>query len=256
MNPVELFEQERKSIIKTQCNNDELNLHASRFLSESAKTKYSYTFDWLGRPIIQYPQDIVSLQQIIYETNPDLIIETGIAHGGSLIFSASLLALLDLKDGIQPGSASSRRKVVGIDIDIRPHNLDAIKSHFLSDYLILMEGSSTDQEMVDKVQSIADGHDRVQVVLDSNHTHDHVKRELELYAPMVTPGNYCVVMDTLIEFVDSGTYPDRPWDKGNNPFTAVKSFLEEDQSFSIDETIDSSLLISVAKNGYLLKSPN
>ncbi len=254
MDPIEHFKQERKHILNVQESNDVLNHHSCNFLSESAKTKYSYSFDWLGRPIIQYPQDIVALQQIIFQTNPDLIVETGVAHGGSLILSASIFALLDLKDGILPGSKESKRKVVGIDIDIRKHNLSAIKSHFLSSYIILIEGSSIDGATIGKVKSISSNHERIQVVLDSNHTHDHVKKELEAYSPMVTPGNYCIVMDTLIENVDSNTYPDRPWGKGDNPLTAVRSFLDKDDTFVVDKNVDSSLLISVAKEGYLLKS--
>lgn len=225
------------------------------FVVKTAEHRYTYRFGWLGRPIIQYPQDIVGVQELIWQTRPDLIIETGIAHGGSLILSSSMLALLDMCDAIearepiQPGL--SRRKVLGIDIDIRPHNRRAIEAHPMSSWIQMIEGSSTDPEVVSQVGQIASGHQRVLVCLDSNHTHDHVLAELEAYAPLVSAGSYCVVFDTVIEDMPADQFPDRPWGPGNNPKTAVREFLATHPEFRIDADIQNKLLITVAPDGYL-----
>lgn len=217
--------------------------------------KYSYHFEWLGRPIIQYPQDIVAMQELIWQVKPDLIIETGIAHGGSLIFSASMLTLLDVCEAIEAGEpydpAASRRKVVGIDIDIRPHNRAAIEAHPMHKRIQMIEGSSIDPQVVAEVHAIARNHQRTLVCLDSNHTHDHVLAELQAYAPLVSFGSYCVVFDTIIEDMPAGSFPDRPWDKGNNPKTAVWAFLKNHPEFEIDKSIQHKLLITVAPDGYL-----
>ncbi len=217
--------------------------------------KYSYHFEWLGRPIIQYPQDIVAMQELIWHVRPDLIIETGIAHGGSLIFSASMLALLDLCDAIENGAPfdprQSRRKVLGIDIEIRPHNRAAIEAHPMASRIQMIQGSSIDPNVIDQVHQMAQGYERILVCLDSNHTHDHVLAELKTYAPLVTPESYCVVFDTIIEDMPPGSFPDRPWDKGNNPKTAVWEFLKDHPEFEIDKAIQPKLLITVAPDGYL-----
>ncbi|PWR70697.1 cephalosporin hydroxylase family protein [Methanospirillum lacunae] len=205
-----------------------------------SENKYGYDFTWLGRPIIQIPQDIMAMQEIIWNIKPDLIIETGIAHGGSLIFSASMLELIG-EEGI----------VIGIDIDIRPHNREAIEKHPMYKRIVLLEGDSTSQEIVDKVIQMAQGCRRILVSLDSNHTHQHVLRELELYSPLVTLGSYCVVFDTAIEDLPKGSFPDRPWDKGNNPKTAVWEFLKENTKFQIDKKIEEKILLTVAPDGYL-----
>ena len=205
-----------------------------------APHKYTYNFSWLGRPIIQFPQDLAALQEIIWDTKPDLIIETGIAHGGSLIFHASMLQLLG-NDG----------RVLGVDIDIRDHNRAEIEAHPMFERIEMIQGSSIDGSTADQVRMIAGGAKRVMVVLDSNHTHAHVERELELYAPLVTKDCYLVVCDTLIEDMPAGSFPDRPWDKGNNPATAVREFLSATDRFEVDATIDAKLQISVAPSGYL-----
>ena len=205
-----------------------------------APHKYTYNFTWLGRPIIQFPQDLAALQEIIWDTKPDLIIETGIAHGGSLIFHASMLQLLG-NDG----------RVLGVDIDIRDHNRAEIEAHPMFERIEMIQGSSIDGSTADQVRMIAGGAKRVMVVLDSNHTHAHVERELELYAPLVTKDCYLVVCDTLIEDMPAGSFPDRPWDKGNNPATAVREFLSATDRFEVDATIDAKLQISVAPGGYL-----
>ena len=217
--------------------------------------KYSYHFDWLGRPIIQYPQDIVAMQELIWQIKPDLIIETGIAHGGSLIFSASLLALLDYCDAVEQGVVldpqAPRRRVLGLDIDIRAHNRAAIEAHPLAHRIDMIQGSSIDPAIIARVHAIAKDYPRVLVCLDSNHTHAHVLAELRAYAPLVTPGSYCVVFDTIIEDLPTDMFPDRPWGPGDNPKTAVHHYLKDNPEFEIDKQIDHKLLISVAPDGYL-----
>ncbi len=216
---------------------------------------YSYNFSWLGRPIIQYPADTVGLQELIWKTRPDLIIETGIAHGGSLVLSASMLALLDYADAVAGGSSlnprESKRKVIGLDIDIRAHNRDAIEAHPLSHLIEMIEGSSISPEVVERVLKSAEGYERVMVCLDSNHTHEHVLGELRAFAPLVTTGCYCVVFDTVIEDVPAGWFKDRPWDKGNNPKTAVYAYLGENSDFEIDKSFHEKLQTTVARDGFL-----
>ena len=205
-----------------------------------APHNYTYNFTWLGRPVIQFPQDLAVLQEIIWDTRPSLIIETGIAHGGSLIFHASMLQLLG-NDG----------RVLGIDIDIREHNRAEIESHPMFERIELIQSSSTDATIAAQAAEAAATAERVMVVLDSNHTQAHVLRELELYAPLVTKGCYLVVCDTLIEDMPAGSFPDRPWDKGDNPRTAVDTFLQTTDRFEVDTAIDAKLQISVAPGGYL-----
>jgi cephalosporin hydroxylase len=219
----------------------------------SASAKYSYNFTWLGIPIIQYPQDIVALQEIIYRVQPELIIETGIAHGGSLILSASLLKLLDLIDIDRRNNPNQKSKVLGIDIEIRKINRDRILSHPLADYIEIIEGSSTDPKIAQQVESIASKYNRVMVFLDSNHSHDHVLQELRYYGRLVTSESYCVVFVTVIEEMPKGFFVDRPWDVGNSPMTAVIEFLQENSSFSLDDSIEDKLQITTARHGYLKK---
>jgi cephalosporin hydroxylase len=213
---------------------------AKSLMLASIDEKYSYNFTWLGRPIIQYPQDIIALQEIIWNVKPDLIIETGIAHGGSIIFSASMLELLGVNG-----------HVLGIDIDIRKHNRVEIEKHPMFKRITMFEGSSIAPEMVDRVIEFAKPYKTVMLVLDSNHTHDHVFAELQYYTPLVTKESYCVVFDTIIEDMPSGSFPDRLWDKGNNPKTAVWEFLKQNNNFEIDKSIENKLLITAAPDGYL-----
>jgi len=225
------------------------------FMVASTQPKYSYNFSMLGRPIIQYPQDMVALQELIWKIKPDLVIETGIAHGGSLILSASMLALLDYCDAVEAGQTldprTPRRRVLGIDIDIRTHNRAAIEAHPMAHRIDMIQGSSIAPEIVAEAHKRATGHDRVMVILDSNHTHEHVLAELDAYASLVSTGSYCVVFDTVIEDLPTGMYPDRPWDVGNNPKTAVREFLSRNHDFEVDEDMEAKLLITVAPGGYL-----
>jgi cephalosporin hydroxylase len=218
---------------------------AGQFMATSFAAKYSYNFSWLGRPIIQYPQDVLAMQELIWSVQPELIIETGIAHGGSLIFSASMLEL----NAACGGPADAR--ILGIDIDIRAHNRAAIEAHPMMRRITMIEGSSVAPEVVARVRELAAGKKRVLVALDSNHTHDHVLAELEAYAPLTTVGSYCVVFDTIVENLPEELSVDRPWGPGNNPLTAARRYLRDHPEFEVDRRVDNKLMISVTPEGYL-----
>lgn len=239
------FDQEIDERVAANGRNAPLAATAHQFTTASALAKYSYNFSWLGRPIIQYPQDIVAMQELICQVQPDLIIETGIAHGGSLVFSASILELNAACGG--PANA----EVIGVDIDIRPHNRSAIEAHPMFKRITLIQGSSTAPEVIDTVRAKARGKQRVLVCLDSNHTHEHVLAELQAYAPMTSIGNYCIVFDTVVEDLPADMFPDRPWGRGDNPKTAVWEYLKQHNEFEVDERMDQKLLVSVAPSGYL-----
>jgi cephalosporin hydroxylase len=251
------FEEEVRSRIEDNGKNSRLLRAKSEFMYQSIMTNYSYTFSWLGRPIIQYPQDIIAMQELIWKVQPDLIIETGIAHGGSLIFFASILELNAICGG--PRDAG----VLGVDIDIRAHNRKAIEAHPMFKRISMIQGSSIEPEVIAQIKAKAAGKQKILICLDSNHTHDHVFTELEAYAPLTSMGSYCVVFDTIIEDMPADMFPDRPWGKGNNPKTAVWKYLrrlKEDGRtaadgaplhFEIDKMIENKLLITVAPDGYL-----
>lgn len=244
MNKTEAFFQECVERVESYPGS-ELAHTATKFMVASTVPKYSYNFSWLGRPIIQYPQDIVAMQELIWSVQPDLIIETGIAHGGSLIFSASMLELNAACGG--PPDA----EVLGVDIDIRAHNRAAIAAHPMFKRITMIEGSSIAPDIIAQIKAKAAGQQRVLVCLDSNHTHDHVLAELEAYAPLTSVGSYCVVFDTIIEDMPAGSFPDRPWDQGNNPKTAVWEYLKTHPEFESDQSIPHKLLITVAPDGFL-----
>lgn len=249
------FAHEIDSRLRANRQNSALRIASHEFMVASTQPKYSYNFSMLGRPIIQYPQDMAAIQELIWKIRPDLIIETGIAHGGSLILSASMLALLDYCDAVEAdclfNPKATRRRVLGIDIDIRAHNRTAIETHPMAHRIDMIQGSSISAEVVTQVRKIASEHERVMVMLDSNHTHDHVLEELDSYAPLISSGSYCVVFDTVIEELPAGMYPDRPWDVGNNPKTAVREFLSRNSDFEVDADMEAKLLITVAPGGYL-----
>ncbi|ADR19067.1 cephalosporin hydroxylase family protein [Calditerrivibrio nitroreducens] len=249
------FQQEVKDRIAANAQDADLKSNAAAFMRSSLAGKYSYNFSWLGRPIIQYPQDIVAMQELIWQIKPDLIIETGIAHGGSLVYYASMLALLDMCEAIETNATfdpkQSKRKVLGIDIDIRPHNRTAIEAHPMASRIQMIQGSSIAPEIIEQVKQVAQDYQRVLVCLDSNHTHDHVLAELEAYAPLVSVGSYCVVFDTVVEDMPKELFPDRPWGPGDNPKTAVWEYLKTHPEFEIDKSIQHKLLITVAPDGYL-----
>jgi cephalosporin hydroxylase len=233
------FEIEKQRNIQLLGANDALKQLALDFMRETGDYKYTYNFTWLGLPVIQFPQDLQAMQEIIWNVRPEVIIETGIAHGGGLVFYASMLELL-----------GGDRFVVGIDIDIRAHNRARIENHFLARRIRMLEGSSIDDDIAVRASDLARGKTTV-VVLDSNHTHEHVLRELQLYSPLVAPGSYLVVFDTTIEDQPDGFFKSRPWNKANNPKTAVQEFLKDNDRFVVDRDIENKLLISVAREGYL-----
>lgn len=250
MDEIEKFEKETQERIKALGERDDLADLALNFQCETGKVDYLYNFKWLGLPIIQYPQDIVALQEIIFNVKPDLIIEAGVARGGSIIFSASMLAILDLLDQ-KCGEVVTPRQVVGIDVDIRSHNRASIEEHPLNEYVTLIEGSSIDPEIVRTVKELAKPYNNILVLLDSNHTHDHVLSELQAYASLTAVGSYTVVYDTVIEKSPVGYHPDRSWNVGNSPLTAVQEFLSNNSDFKIDKSIPNKLLITVAPDGFL-----
>jgi cephalosporin hydroxylase len=249
------FAKEVINRVNSNANNKELCAATQVFNVESLKAGYSYNFSSLGRPIIQYPQDMVAMQELIWEVKPDLIIETGIAHGGSIIMSASMLALLDMCEAIESGTVldpkNSKRKVLALDIDIRQHNREAIETHPMSSRIQMIQGSSIALEVIEQVKAVAKNYQCVMVCLDSNHTHNHVLAELEAYAPLTSVGSYCVVFDTIVEDMPKAMFPDRPWGPGDNPKTAVWEYLKTHTEFEIDKSIDHKFLISVAPEGYL-----
>ena len=234
------FDQRNADHIGRMAADGPLREASQRWFVESLKHEYSYHFTWMGRPIIQYPQDIVAMQEIIWAVRPAVIVETGVARGGSLVFYASMLELIG-----GPG------RVIGIDVDVRSHNARAIAEHSMSRRITIVRGSSVDADVVGRVRSEIGDQRPVMVVLDSDHTHDHVLRELELYSPLVTAGSYLVVFDTVIETIPEVARPDRSWRPGNSPLSAVREFLKQTDRFEVDRIIDAKLQISVAPSGYL-----
>ena len=224
---------------------NEIRETAKDFMLHSVGARYSFNFSWMGRPIIQYPQDLVAVQELIWNIKPDLIIETGVAHGGSAVFFASLLELNALSGG--PKDA----EVWCVEIDLRAHNREALVAHPTYPRLRIFDGSSVDIKIASVIAEKAAKCERVMVILDSNHTHEHVLGELNLYASLVSVGSYCVVFDTVIEDLDGVEFVDRPWGKGDNPKTAVAEFLRTNFDFVVDYSIDEKLLISAAPGGYL-----
>lgn len=242
LSKVQEFKDETYARIKANGENSNLLKAAKEFNYQSNKAQYSYNFSWMGRPIIQYPQDMVIMQELIWQIKPDLIIETGIAHGGSLIFYASILELI------------GKGEVLGIDIDIREHNRIEIEKHPMIKRIHMIQGSAIDENIVNEVKEFAKDKEVIMVCLDSNHTHEHVLAELNFYYPFVTKNSYLVVFDTIVEDLPEGYFVhDRPWGIGNNPKTAVWKFLETNKNFEIDSSIDNKILISVAPQGYLKK---
>lgn len=242
MDEIQKFKEETKANIQKQESLIELG---KKFIYDIKDYKYQHNFTWLGVPIIQYPQDIMAVQEIIFNVKPDLIIETGIARGGSLIFSASMLTLLETC------GEHKNSKVIGIDIDIRKHNKELILKHPLSKKIIMLEGSSTDQKIIQEVYDIAKNYTKILVLLDSNHTHKHVLDELNAYSKLVSINSYCIVFDTGIEDFPKGSFNDRPWDKDNNPKTAVWEFLKNNNKFLVDKNIENQILITATYNGFL-----
>lgn len=266
MDEVTAFRQSVESNVQALGEDSAFRELNRQWLIASGRHKYAHNFSWLGRPVIQIPQDLYAVQELVWAVRPDLIVETGIAHGGSLIMSASMLALLDYCDAVadqRPLDVSaSNRKVVGIDIDIRRHNRVAIEDHPMAHKIHMIENSSIDPSVAREVRDIAGQHDTIMVFLDSNHTHDHVLEELKIFAPLTSVGSYCVVWDTGIEDMPDGYVVDRPWSKGNNPKTALFEYLRlcdsglTDDSghplrFELDKSIESKLGLTASWDGFL-----
>jgi cephalosporin hydroxylase len=241
MNPIEEFKEEVLRNIAGLAGDKDVQALSRIWIREIARHRYAYNFTWLGRPVIQFPQDMMAIQELIWSIKPDVVIETGVAHGGSILFSASMLELV-----------GGEGYVIGIDIDIRKHNRTEIEAHPLSRRVRLIEGSSVDDAVVSQVREMVGEGKKVLVILDSNHTHEHVLRELELFSPFVREGSYLVVYDTLIEDMPVDLVGDRPWGPGNNPKTAVWEFLETNKRFKIDKDLEAKLSITVAPDGYLV----
>lgn len=234
------FDERNRTAIKAMAADAALREATQSWFETSYRHEYSYHFKWMGLPIIQYPQDVVAVQELVWDLKPDAIIETGIARGGSLIFYASLFEMM-----------GTNGKVVGIDIDIRQPNRRAIEEHPMSKRIEMIEGSSVEDDVIAQVAASVDGRDSVLVILDSNHTHDHVLAELQLYSQFVTANNYLIVFDTIVELMPEDTYPDRPWGRGDNPMSAVQEFLAAHPEFEVDSTITDKLMITAAPGGYL-----
>lgn len=239
--PHEQFQDQVRANVKSLREDADVQALSRIWVREISPHKYAYNFSWMGRPIIQFPQDMMAMQEIIWSIKPDLVIEAGVAHGGSIIYYASLLELV------------GHGEVVGIDIEIRSHNREAIEAHPMAKRIRLVQGSSIDPSVIEQVHAMARGK-RVLVVLDSNHTHAHVLAELRAYAPLVCIDGYCVVMDTIVDYMPAALFPDRPWGPGDNPKTAVMQYLAESDAFVVDHDIDAKLLISVAPSGYLRRA--
>lgn len=240
MDKIAEFQREIQDNIRAMDRDAAFKALSREWFDASVRHKYSYNFSWMGRPIIQHPQDIVAMQEIIWKVQPDLIVETGIAHGGSLIFHASMLELL-----------GGDRQVLGVDIEVRPHNRQAIEAHPMFRRITMLEGSSVDPAIFSQVQAFAGKYNNILVILDSNHSHDHVLAELNLYAQLVKKGGYLVVLDTVVEDMDQALIGNRPWSKGNSPKTAVWEFLKRNDRFEIDRDFEAKLVFTSAPDGWL-----
>jgi cephalosporin hydroxylase len=241
MDDRETFRQEADASALRLGKDAELQRLARDVIVQSDRHHWSYQWTWLGVPIIQMPPDIVATQEIIWKTKPQLIIETGVARGGSLILYASILELL------------GEGKVIGVDVEIRAHNRASIESHPLSKRIELIESDALSPTLHEALKEKTKNVERVMVILDSNHTHEHVKRELELFADFVTPGQYLIVADTVVEYIPEQEHRPRPWGIGNNPATALKEFMSSDSRFELDAVTNSKLLLTSSPGGYLVR---
>ena len=238
MDAREQFEADKHERVAALAGDAALRGRSREWMATSAHHGYTYNFEWLGVPVIQFPQDLVALQEVIWKTRPDWIVETGVAHGGSLVFTASMLELL-----------GGEGRVGGVDSDIRAHNRERLEAHALFKRIDLIEGDSASDGMAARVRELVGG--RVMVILDSNHAHAHVLRELELYSPLVKAGGYVVVFDTSIEEAPDELFNGKPWGRGDNPMTAVREFLKGNRRFEVDADIEARLQITVAPGGWL-----
>lgn len=233
------FDNERIRLLDSLGENDSLKSQGLDFVNSSNHKKYAYVWNWLGLPVIQMPEDLIKVQEIIFETKPDFVIETGVAWGGSLLFYSSILNSIGHGD------------VIGIDITIPEHNRANIMRSIGSERINLIEGSSVSEDIVNKIESIVPKGSKVLLILDSHHTHEHVLAELELWSPLVTSGNYIVVCDTIVEYIEAPADRVRDWGKGNNPATAVNQFLSKNSRFSLDNEYNLKSFTSFHPGGFL-----
>jgi len=243
MNPTEQYLHDRDEQAKRNRKDKQIKTDVVAFMDTVHRTNYVKNFAWMGRPILQLPQDMIAMQEIIWEAQPDLIIETGVAFGGSMVFYASILEAI-----------GGQGQVIAIDIDIREHNRAELSEHPLCKRFVMLSGSSTDDNIIKQVKRFIReaGATKILVALDSNHTHEHVLRELELYAPLVSLDSYIVVFDTSVEYLDPKYIPEgRPWGKGNNPMTAVREFMKGNFEFKADTYIENRILLTSAVGGWL-----
>lgn len=236
------FSNWREGELQKQMGSESFSKISHEWMQQAVDHKYSYQFDWLGVPIIQMPSDLVVFQQIIFETRPDLIIETGVARGGSLVFWASMLDLCGI-DG----------RVIGVDIEVREHAKNAISNSKYSNIIDVIVGSSIDNKIIDSVRNVVSKHQRIMVVLDSNHTHEHVLGELNAYAEFVSPGCSLLVLDTVID--DLIPYPERSWGPGSSPKSAVIDYMKSHSAdFKKLSKFEAISKLTVAPHGFWMRS--
>jgi cephalosporin hydroxylase len=236
-------------------NNDTIRGKTFDWMFDKTMWKYQYNFNWLNFPIVQYPQDVLAFQELIWYAKPDLIIETGVSQGGSVMFSASILAMIEYEEAYKNNTLldpnNPNRMVLGIDIFLEEHTKKELENNALSKRIKILNGSSTDESIIKQVHEYSKNFNNIMVFLDSDHRCKHVLEELNNYASLVTIGNYCIVGDTIVEYMPEGAYVSRGWGRGNNPKNAVDLYLKENDLFEIDETIQNKLLITSCINGFL-----
>ncbi len=232
------LEKSKRETAVAASNDESLRKQSLDFIVDSDKYGYGYQWTWLGLPFIQMPQDMIVTQEIIWATKPDVIIETGIAWGGSVVFYASLLQLL------------GKGEVVAVDLNLYDHVRDQIMSYPFSNRIHVYKGSSTDASIAAKMKAHVKPGQKVMVLLDSNHSHQHVLDELRIYAPLVTKGQYLVVSDTICEDIPKQEHRPRPWGPGDNPKTALRAYMKETDRFEIDRYTNDKLLLTYSPDGY------
>ena len=236
------FEEAKREQSVALGNDDQVFEQSLDLITSIDKYDYSYLWSWMGVPIIQMPADVMATQEVIWATKPDVIIETGVARGGSVLFMASLLEML------------GGGKVVGVDIDIRAHNRATIEDHVMSKRVVLIEGGSVDEDTLASVRAQIPKGARVMVVLDSDHSREHVLSECRAYGQMVTEGCYLVVADTLVGHITEDKAPTKRskiWFKGDEPLSALNDYLAENDRFLVDPVLNGKLVLSSSPGGYL-----
>ena len=249
------FQKQRVSYAKQLATRRDILDNSIEWMNQTAPFKYVYNWDWAGVPVIQFPQDLIALHEVIWKTEPDVIIETGVARGGSLLFSASMLALLDIKEKLSFDMHKTMRRVIGIDIDIRHHCIEAISSSPFSPMVSLVHGDSASPSVIKEAVAEIQKEQKVMVILDSCHSYQHVLSELHLLVPYVSSGCYLVVGDTSLEYATEANNAHKPWSTANSPLTAIQAYLASNPgSLEQDTLIKTKLLISSQHEGYYVKN--